>query len=66
MKSFPGPPSKPMVSEVKDTQVTLSWQPNSNQGDSPVFSYVVEYFSHETADVSIYYVTFVYWRLGDI
>lgn len=51
-KYFPGPPSQPVAIETKDTSIMLSWQPNSNSGASPVFEYIVEYFSHETTDVS--------------
>lgn len=50
---FPGPPSQPVAIETKDTSIMLSWQPNSNSGASPVFAYIVEYFSHETKDVSM-------------
>lgn len=50
---FPGPPSQPVAIETKDTSIMLSWQPNSNSGASPVFAYIVEYFSHETTDVSM-------------
>lgn len=49
---FPGPPSQPVAIEIKDTSIMLSWQQNSNSGASPVFAYIVEYFSHETTDVS--------------
>ncbi|VDI07959.1 roundabout, axon guidance receptor 1 [Mytilus galloprovincialis] len=49
-KYFPGPPSQPVAIETKDTSIMLSWQPNSNSGASPVFEYIVEYFSHETTD----------------
>ncbi|XP_074652332.1 roundabout homolog 2-like isoform X2 [Tubulanus polymorphus] len=48
--TFPGPPSKPIITEVSETSVKLVWTPNSNQGASPVIAYVVEYFSHETGD----------------
>lgn len=51
-KYFPGPPSQPVAIEVKDTSIMLSWKPNSNSGASPVFAYIIEYFSHETTDVS--------------
>ncbi|XP_062583892.1 roundabout homolog 1-like [Saccostrea cucullata] len=50
VKTFPGPPSKPTVVEVLSNSIKLSWQPNSNHGDSPVYAYIVEYFSHETSE----------------
>ncbi|XP_056010131.1 roundabout homolog 1-like isoform X12 [Ostrea edulis] len=50
VKTFPGPPSKPTVVEVLANSIKLSWQPNSNHGDSPVYAYIVEYFSHETSE----------------
>ncbi|XP_078326437.1 roundabout homolog 2-like isoform X8 [Crassostrea virginica] len=49
IKTFPGPPSKPTVVEVLTHSIKLSWQPNNNHGDSPVYAYIVEYFSHETS-----------------
>lgn len=51
IKTFPGPPSKPTVVEVLTHSIKLSWQPNNNHGDSPVYAYIVEYFSHETSGV---------------
>lgn len=51
--TFPGPPSKPTVSDVTETSVRLSWKLNINQGASPVNSYSVEYFSHDTGEVRI-------------
>ncbi|PVD27655.1 hypothetical protein C0Q70_12822 [Pomacea canaliculata] len=48
--AFPGPPSKVMVRDITDTSVHLSWQPNQVVGKSPVFNYIVEYFSHETPE----------------
>ncbi|KAK3107099.1 hypothetical protein FSP39_007139 [Pinctada imbricata] len=50
VKSFPGPPSKPIIDDIKNTDVTLSWQSSGNHGDSDVFAYIVEYFSHETTE----------------
>ncbi|XP_061183726.1 roundabout homolog 1-like isoform X6 [Saccostrea echinata] len=50
VKTFPGPPSKPTVVEVLTNSIKLSWQPNNNHGDSPVYAYIVEYFSHETSE----------------
>jgi hypothetical protein len=52
VKTFPGPPSKPTVVEILANSIKLSWQSNSNHGDSPVYAYIVEYFSHETSEVN--------------
>ena len=49
--TFPGPASKPLITDVTENSVKLMWQPNVNQGASPVFAYTVEYFSHETGEV---------------
>jgi len=49
--TFPGPPAKPSVAEVTETAARLSWRANPSHGASPVHSYTVEYFSHETGDV---------------
>lgn len=46
--TFPGPPSKPAISDVTETSVRLTWRNNANPGASAVLSYTVEYFSHET------------------
>ncbi|KAK6168335.1 hypothetical protein SNE40_020892 [Patella caerulea] len=48
--TLPGAPSKPIITDVTDTSVHLTWQPNRNPGDSPVFEFIVEYFSHETPE----------------
>ncbi|XP_077578451.1 roundabout homolog 1 [Stigmatopora nigra] len=42
---IPSSPSKPEVTEVTRTSVTLSWKPNPNTGATPT-SYVIEAFSH--------------------
>lgn len=54
--TYPGPPSKPQVIDVKETSVKLSWRPNPNHGASQVASYMVEYFSHETGEVGWLYI----------
>ncbi len=51
--TFPGPPSKPMVTDITETEMSLTWKANANHGASPIVSYTVEYFSHETGEVSI-------------
>ena len=50
--SLPDPPTKPVVSDVTDTSVHLSWAPGVQVGPSPVFAFHVEYFGYETMDVS--------------
>ncbi|XP_049582107.1 roundabout homolog 1 isoform X3 [Syngnathus scovelli] len=42
---IPSAPSKPDVTDVSRTSVTLSWKPNLNAGATPT-SYVIEGFSH--------------------
>uniref|UniRef100_A0A3P9JGK6 Roundabout, axon guidance receptor, homolog 1 (Drosophila) n=1 Tax=Oryzias latipes TaxID=8090 RepID=A0A3P9JGK6_ORYLA len=42
---IPSAPSKPEVTEVTRTSVTLSWKPNLNAGATPT-SYIIEAFSH--------------------
>ncbi len=49
--TFPGPPSKPSLSDITETSMRLTWRTNPNHGASPVFAYTVEYFSHETGEV---------------
>ncbi|XP_073347126.1 roundabout homolog 1 isoform X3 [Pagrus major] len=42
---IPSAPSKPEVTDVTRTSVTLTWKPNLNAGATPT-SYIVEAFSH--------------------
>ncbi|KAJ8402305.1 hypothetical protein AAFF_G00371700 [Aldrovandia affinis] len=42
---IPSAPSKPEVTDVTRTSVTLSWKPNPNAGATPT-SYIIEAFSH--------------------
>ena len=53
--TFPGSPSRPTVTDVTESSVLLSWRPSSAPGASPVFSYTVEYFSHDTGEVCFNY-----------
>jgi titin len=39
----PGKPEPPVVDEVKETSVALSWQPPKSDGGSPITNYIVEY-----------------------
>ncbi|XP_077579325.1 roundabout homolog 2 [Stigmatopora nigra] len=42
---LPGPPQKPVVTEVTRNGVTLTWQGNPHEGGAAVTSYVIEAFS---------------------
>uniref|UniRef100_A0A3P8SIM4 Roundabout guidance receptor 1 n=1 Tax=Amphiprion percula TaxID=161767 RepID=A0A3P8SIM4_AMPPE len=42
---IPSAPSKPDVTDVSRTSITLSWKPNLNAGATPT-SYIIEAFSH--------------------
>ncbi|XP_051535075.1 roundabout homolog 1-like isoform X1 [Myxocyprinus asiaticus] len=42
---IPSAPSKPEVTDVSRTSVSLSWKPNLNAGATPT-SYIIEAFSH--------------------
>ncbi|XP_053408441.1 roundabout homolog 2-like isoform X2 [Mercenaria mercenaria] len=46
LTEFPGAPEKPVVSDVTDTSVRLSWKLFRDTGASPVDSYQVEYFGY--------------------
>ncbi len=41
-----------MVTDITETEMSLTWKANANHGASPIVSYTVEYFSHETGEVS--------------
>ncbi|XP_051963240.1 roundabout homolog 2 isoform X2 [Xyrauchen texanus] len=42
---LPGPPQKPVVTDVSSSSVTLTWQPNPHEGGAAVTSYIIEAFS---------------------
>ncbi|KAJ8398987.1 hypothetical protein AAFF_G00416540 [Aldrovandia affinis] len=42
---LPGPPQKPIVTDVTRNSVTLTWQPNAHEGGAAVTSYIIEAFS---------------------
>uniref|UniRef100_A0AAZ3QQ69 Roundabout, axon guidance receptor, homolog 2 (Drosophila) n=1 Tax=Oncorhynchus tshawytscha TaxID=74940 RepID=A0AAZ3QQ69_ONCTS len=44
--ALPGPPSKPEVTDVTKSSVSLSWEPGPEEG-SPVTSYVIEAFGSQ-------------------
>uniref|UniRef100_A0A673N958 Roundabout, axon guidance receptor, homolog 3 (Drosophila) n=1 Tax=Sinocyclocheilus rhinocerous TaxID=307959 RepID=A0A673N958_9TELE len=41
---LPGPPQKPVVTDVTSNSVTLTWQPNPHEGGAAVTSYIIEAF----------------------
>lgn len=43
--ALPGPPSKPEVTNVTKSSISLSWKPGP-EGGSPVSSYVIEAFGY--------------------
>ncbi|XP_038817142.1 roundabout homolog 2-like isoform X3 [Salvelinus namaycush] len=48
---LPGPPQKPVVTEVTRGTVTLTWQPNPHEGGAAVTSYIIEAFSQSVGSV---------------
>ncbi|XP_077449050.1 roundabout homolog 3 [Stigmatopora argus] len=46
---LPGPPHKPIVTDVSKNSVSLTWQPNAHEGGSAVTSYIVEAFSESAS-----------------
>ncbi|KAK5616406.1 hypothetical protein CRENBAI_011715 [Crenichthys baileyi] len=42
---LPGPPQKPVLTEVTKNTVTLTWQSNPHEGGDAVTSYIIEAFS---------------------
>lgn len=43
---LPGPPQKPVVTDVTRNSVTLTWQSNPHEGGAAVTSYVLEAFRY--------------------
>lgn len=41
---LPGPPQKPVMTEVTKSTVTLTWQSNPHEGGAAVTSYIIEAF----------------------
>ncbi|XP_062329315.1 roundabout homolog 2-like isoform X2 [Osmerus eperlanus] len=48
---LPGPPQKPVVTEVTENTVTLTWQSNPHEGGDAVTSYIIEAFSQSVGSV---------------
>jgi hypothetical protein len=45
LNDLPGPPSKPQVTDVTKSSVTLSWQPGT-PGTLPASAYIIEAFRY--------------------
>lgn len=43
---LPGPPQKPVMTEVTKNTVTLTWQSNPHEGGAAVTSYIIEAFRY--------------------
>lgn len=41
---LPGPPHKPIVTDVSKNSISLTWQPNAHEGGAAVTSYIIEAF----------------------
>ncbi|KAJ3588698.1 hypothetical protein NHX12_009552 [Muraenolepis orangiensis] len=48
--ALPGPPSKPEVTDVTKSSISLSWEPGPEAGTSPVTSYVIEAFGQSVSN----------------
>lgn len=51
--SLPEAPTQPVISDVTDTTVHLSWAPGNQNTQFPVEKFYVEYFGYETTDVRV-------------
>ncbi|CAN7940842.1 unnamed protein product, partial [Ixodes hexagonus] len=45
--NFPGPPSKPVVVNITETSVTLTWRRSEKVGESSLKGYTIEYYSSD-------------------
>ena len=45
---LPGPPQKPVVTDVTENTVTLTWQSNPHEGGDAVTSYIIEAFRYKS------------------
>ncbi|KAK1786480.1 hypothetical protein P4O66_017620, partial [Electrophorus voltai] len=48
---LPGPPQKPVATDVSQNSVTLTWQPNQHEGGAAVTSYIIEAFSQSVGSM---------------
>lgn len=51
---LPEPPTRPLVSDITDTSVHLSWTPGSQTSQFPVTKFYVEYYGYGVTEVSFY------------
>jgi hypothetical protein len=61
LTEFPAAPEKPIVSDVTDTSIRLTWELIRNTGASPVESYQVEYFAYGLSEVGFIFSLFFYF-----
>lgn len=54
---LPGPPQKPVVTEVTKNTVTLTWQSNPHEGGAAVTSYIIEAFRWAVTQVYISHIS---------
>lgn len=52
---LPGPPQKPVVTEVTKNTVTLTWQSNPHEGGAAVTSYIIEAFRYARGKLAVAY-----------
>ncbi|XP_042145799.1 roundabout homolog 1 isoform X2 [Ixodes scapularis] len=45
--TFPGPPSKPVVVNISETSITLTWRRSEKVGESSLKGYSIEYYSSD-------------------
>ncbi|XP_029850967.2 roundabout homolog 1 isoform X1 [Ixodes scapularis] len=45
--TFPGPPSKPVVVNISETSITLTWRRSEKVGESSLKGYTIEYYSSD-------------------
>ena len=51
---LPGPPQKPVVTEVTKNTVTLTWQSNPHEGGAAVTSYIIEAFRYAVTNIYVF------------
>jgi len=64
--TFPAAPTRPTVTVVTETSVTLSWKPSDNHGASPVNSYAVEYVGQHSSTVGISIISLFFSGQGKV
>ena len=51
MVNFPGAPSRPVISEVTETSMKITWKMGNNIGTAPVSSFMVQFFTFDGGEV---------------